>query len=426
MASSLPGPHNIHTGQLSNGLRVWVYENFESQTVILDGYAPGGTVDEGPENPGLAEITATMLRRGTAHRSYDALNQAAEERGAFFGFDAGWHHLSFNAYALAEDFEAILALLAESLLHPAFPQDELEKVRQDALTHLEQRKYSTRGMALYAFHQQVFPPGHPYHEDLEGEMEAVRRFRREDLIRFYQEKVTPTGGVIVVVGAVPTVQVLETLERFLGSWRHPQAQPDFSIPPRPQLAQRTSRHVHVRGKSQSDIVLGWPGIARTDPDFDGMLVCNTILGRFGMGGRLGRRIRQEMGLAYYASSTFSASRGARTWRLQAGVHPRHVEDAVAAMLAEVTRIIQQPVTPQELEDAHHYLIGSLPLRLESNGGIARNLVTMALYDLGMDYLQTYADRIRRVDQDTILRVARTYLHPDRYALAVAGPWDEEG
>ncbi len=425
MPSSLPGPHNIHTGQLSNGLRVWVYENFESQTVILDGYAPGGIVDEGPDNPGLASITATMLRRGTAHHAYDALNEAAENLGAFFGFDVSWHYLGFNAYALAEDFEAILTLLAESLLHPAFPQDELEKVRQETLTHLEQKKYSTRSMALYAFHQQVFPPGHPYHEDLEEEIARVKHFRREDLVHFYQRKVTPVGGIIVIVGAVHAAEALEKLERLLGSWRHPQAQPDFSIPPRPQLVQTTTRHVHVRGKSQSDIVLGWPGIARTDPDFDAVLVCNTILGRFGIGGRLGRRIRQEMGLAYYASSTFSAGRGARTWRLQAGVHPRHVEDAVAAMLTEVTRIIQEPVTSQELEDAHHYLVGSLPLRLESNVGIANYLVNMALYDLGMDYLQTYADRIRRVDQDTILRVAQRYLHPDRYALAVAGPSDQE-
>jgi len=333
--------------------------------------------------------------------------------------------LGFNTYSLAEDFDLILGLMAESLISPAFSEDELEKIRSRLLTRLEERKHSTRAMASIAFNQQIYPPDHPYRLDIEAEMASIGRAQRPDLVRFYREKVSPEDGVVVVVGAIQAEEAINKLERALGPWRHPHARPDRSIPPRPELAEKAEREVRVRGKSQSDIVLGWPGIHRAHPDYDPVLVCNTILGRFGLGGRLGNRIREELGLAYYAYSTFSANLGAGTWRILAGVNPINVDRTVEAMLAEVDRIVSEPVSEEELADVQSYLTGSLPLRLETNSGIASYLLSMAWYDLGMDYLMTYADRIRRVTREDVLRVARTYLHPDRYALAVAGPPDEE-
>lgn len=421
-----PGPDTIVTSRLSNGLRVWIYENFESRTVMLDGYAPGGSINERPDQAGLASLTATLLRRGTRRHDYDALNEIAEGMGAFFGFDSGRHYLGFQTYSLAEDFDDILALLAESLKAPAFPQDELEKSRKRILTHLEERKHSTRSMAGIAFNQQLYPPGHPYRIDLDAQAEAIARFDREDLARFYRDKVTPEGGVAVVVGAIRAEEALERLEQALGDWQHPQARPDQRTPPPPILNGRVEKHVLVRGKSQSDLVMGWPGLARQDPDYTPMLVCNTLLGRFGLGGRLGQHIREKLGLAYSVFSTFHADRGAGTWRIVASVNPAHIAQAVEAMREEVARITREPVSDQELEDVHSYLTGSLPLRLETNAGMASYLLSMAWFDLGMDYLVTYADRIRSVGKDEVLRVAQTYLDADRYALAVAGPKPEEG
>lgn len=421
----LPSSQTIVTGELSNGLRVWVYENFESQTVLVDGYAPGGSVNEGPDTRGLANLLAIMLRRGSETRDYDAINEAAESVGAFFGFHAGRHALGFNAYSLAEDVDLTWGLLAESLIAPAFPQDELEKTRAQLLTRLEERRHSTRAMASITFNQQIYPPDHPYRLDIEAEMAGVARAQREDLARFYREKTSPEGGVAVVVGAIRAEEALARLERTLGGWRHPQARPDRRIPPRPALTERREARVPVRGKSQSDIVMGWPGLRRADPDYDAALVCNAILGRFGLGGRLGNRIREELGLAYYAYSTFNANLGPGTWRMVAGVNPANVDRVVEVMRTETTRIVSEPVSDEELADVQSYLTGSLPLRLETNAGIASYLVSMAWHGLGMDYLLEYNDRIRGVTREDVLRVARTYLHPDRYALAVAGPPDEE-
>ncbi len=424
LPNAIPGPHNIVTGELSNGLRVWVYENFETQTVSLQGYAPGGSINESPEQAGLANLTSVMLRRGTLKHDFDALNEAVEGMGASFDFDTGRHSFGFDAYSLAEDFGDVLGLLAESLIIPAFPEDELAKSRSRILTRLNEQRHSTRAMADRTFRKHLYPPGHPYRESLLGRPETVKRLTRDHLVHFYEEKVDPSKGVVVVVGAIAAEEALTKLEQALGGWRHPRARPNRAIPPRPVLPGKIEVDVMVQGKSQSDIIIGWPGITRTDPDYYPMLVCNAILGRFGTGGRLGRRIRKELGLAYYAYSTFSANFGAGVWKAGAGVNPVNIEKTVAAILEEIARITAEPVTVEELTDVQSNLTGSLPLRLETNTGIGSYLLIMAWYDLGMDYLMRYGARIRAVGVEDVLRVAQTYLSVDAYVLAIAGPTRE--
>lgn len=423
--ASLPGPRSITTGRLSNGLTVWVYENFDTETVALEGYAVGGTINESAEQVGLASFMATMLRRGTQKHPFDKLNQIVESVGASYGFDSGRHTLAFDSYSLAEDFELTLALLAESLLYPAFPEEELEKTRSRVLTRIEEQKHSTRARAARAFRQQIYPPGHPYRSSLLGEEESVRRFTRDDLVRFFTEKTSPQNGIVVVVGAIRAEKALSLLEKTLGAWQHPHARPDLSTPPTPRLTEKIEQDVTVHGKSQSDLIIGWPGIARSHPDYLSMLVCNSILGSFGLGGRLGSRVREELGLAYYIYSSFSANKGAGTWRAAAGVNRMNTRLAIDTILTEVARIIEEPVSDEELQDVQSNLIGSLPLQMETNSGIAGRLINMAWYDLGLDYLLTYAQNIRAIGKEDVLRVAQTYLDPNHYVLAVAGPPTEE-
>ncbi|RUA16460.1 MAG: hypothetical protein DSY55_04085 [Clostridia bacterium] len=419
--SSLPGPHNIITGHLSNGLTVWVYENFDTETVALEGYAVGGTINESAEQAGLASFVAAMLRRGTQKHSFDRLNEIVESVGASFGFDSGRHTLAFDSYSLAEDFEMTLALLAESLLYPDFPAEELEKTRSHILTRIEEQKHSTRARASQAFRQHIYPLGHPYRSSMLGEEGSVRQFKRDDLAHFFTEKISPQNGIVVVVGAIQAGKAISLLEKAVGAWQHPQAHPDLSTPPPPLLMNKIERNVTVHGKSQSDLIMGWPGIARSNPDYLPMLVCNSILGSFGLGGRLGSRVREELGLAYYIYSSFSANKGAGTWRAVAGVNRDNMPLAIETILTEAARIVGEPVSDEELQDVQSNLIGSLPLQMETNSGIAGRLINMAWYDLGQDYLLNYAKNIRAVGKEDILRVAQTYLDPECYVLAVAGP-----
>ena len=138
-------------------------------------------------------------------------------------------------------------------------------------------------------------------------------------------------------------------------------------------------------------------------------------------GRLGENVRDEQGLAYYAFSRMEAGLGPGPWMAVAGVNPQNVEQAVESILVELRRLRDTPVESDELDDVKAYLTGSLPILLETNEGVARSLLDMELYDLGLDYLQRYPGLIEAITAQEVQEAARTYLNPEAYALAIAGP-----
>jgi zinc protease len=151
------------------------------------------------------------------------------------------------------------------------------------------------------------------------------------------------------------------------------------------------------------------------------MVCNSILGIFGLMGRLGDKVREEQGLAYYSYSRVDGGPGPGPWRVIAGVNPANVEQAVDSIRAEVGRICQEPVDAEELADNKAFITGSLPLRLETNEGVARTILDMERYELGLDYLQRYDELINAITAEQVQAVAQRWLDPDAYALAIAGP-----
>jgi zinc protease len=227
--------------------------------------------------------------------------------------------------------------------------------------------------------------------------------------------------VLAVVGAVSASTAVEKVEAALGSWQAPGVTPNRTVPPRVRLTERRRQVVPVEGKTQSDIVLGWPAVARKDPDFMKARLTNTVLGVFGMMGRLGDSLRDQQGLAYYVFGRLEAGVGAGPWVAIAGVDPTNVQPAVDGILHEVRRLRDEPVPVDELADSQAFLTGSMPLRLETNEGIARMLLDVARYDLGLDYLQRYTGLVKAVTVQDLGDMARRYLDPDLYALAIAGP-----
>jgi zinc protease len=171
--------------------------------------------------------------------------------------------------------------------------------------------------------------------------------------------------------------------------------------------------------------LGWPALARRDPDFMKAYLANTVLGIFGMMGRLGDSVRDEQGLAYYVYSRLEAGLGVGPWVAIAGVNPANVERTIDGILHEVGRLRDERVPEEELADSQAYLTGSMPLRLETNEGISATLLEMERHGLGLDYLQRYEGLVRAVTSEDMQEMARTYLDPKVYVLAVAGPPVEE-
>jgi zinc protease len=420
---SLPGPQDITRHELDNGMVVLMRDAARyhlSPSVIVAGYLLVGAYDERPEQAGLSSFVADALMRGTTNRTFEQIYEELESVGASVGIGGSTYTTGFGAKSLAEDLPLVLDVLADVLRHPTFPGDEVEKLRAEILTDLAERDHDTQRMAGLAFRELAYPQGHPYARSTSGYTETVSALGRDDLAEFYAGGYGPSGMVIVVVGAVKEADALAQIEDAFGGWMG-HTYERAPLPDVPRIAEVRKQTVAIPDKTQSDIILGYPGPSRTAPDFLDASVCNIILGVFGLMGRLGEKVREEQGLAYYSFSRVSGGPGPGPWQVIAGVNPDNVERALASIRTEIRRICEEPVEQEELNDSKAFITGSLPLRLETNEGVAQAILNMERYELGLDYLQNYADLIGEITVERVQAVAQRWLDPDAYALAVAGP-----
>jgi zinc protease len=211
------------------------------------------------------------------------------------------------------------------------------------------------------------------------------------------------------------------LSATFGGWRNDGQQP---IPLAPDMARPSGlvrRQVAMPDKHQVDLVLGLPGPRRAAPDYLDASLMNTILGVFGMMGRIGQNVREEQGLAYSASSRLEGGLGPGPWTASAGVAPDKVEQAIESIRHEIRRIQEEPVAAEELADSQAYRTGSLPMSLETNSGLVDIITDMEFYNLGLDYLHTYTPTIHAITPERIQAAAQRYLSADDLVIAVAGP-----
>jgi zinc protease len=417
--TSLPGPDDTLRRELPNGITVLARENWAAPSVVVEGYLVAGNLDEPANLPGLASFTVSMLSRGTHKRTFTEINETIESVGASIGFSSDRHITNFSTKSLAEDLDLVLAVLAEELRTPAFPTEYVERMRGLRLTALAERENDTRQMAGRAFRELMFGD-HPLGRDMLGTRESISSIQRDRLVEFYQTFFRPRGMVVTVVGAVPAEEAVAKIAAVFGDWSGLRSERAALSAVAPIVGVR-KRHVLMPDKSQSDMVLGWHGMRRLDPDFDSARLANTILGVFGMMGRLGANVRERQGMAYYSYSRVSGDREPGTWVTVAGVNPANVSRARQAMIDEVKRLQDELVPADELEDCKSYLTGSVPLQLETNDGVASLLADIEWHGLGLDYLERYPKLINSLTAEQVQQVAQKYLRPDAYVFALAGP-----
>ncbi|HWR67103.1 MAG TPA: pitrilysin family protein [Bellilinea sp.] len=417
---SLPGPEDISRTVLPNGIVLLVRTNQISPSVSFSGYLQAGSVFDPREKLGLSSFTSAGLMRGTASRTFQQIYDDLETVGASLGFSSSTHTVGIGGRSLAEDLPMMLRLLAECLQQPVFPSEQVERLRAQALTSFAIRAQDTAEMASLTFDEILFA-GHPYALPEDGYKETILAIQAADLPAFHQQHYGPRGMVLSIAGAVTAEQALDLVNQTLGSWTNPRQPAVPDLPPVLPLIQPVRRHIFIPGKTQADLILGGLGPKRKDADFQAASIGNHILGQFGMMGRIGDIVREKSGLAYSASTSLNAGISAGSWEFSAGVNPENVEKVIQLMLAEVERFTTEPVSQEELQDTKSAYIGSLPLGLESNAGVSRSILNIERYQLGLDYLLTYANRIEKITADMILECAQRYLNPDHFVTISAGP-----
>ncbi len=419
-SGSVPGPDDITRVELPNGITVLARPNFYSPSVVIKGYLQTGALCDPPDKIGLADFVATALMRGTAKREFQSLYDALESVGASMGFSGATHTTGFSAKSLAEDLDLLLELFTEILQYPAFPIDQVERLRAQLLTSLSLRAQNTAAMAAMTFDDIVYKH-HPYRFPEEGYPETIQAISVDDLIDFQKQHYGPRGMAIIIVGGIDPQEAIDKVAAALGAWQNPDQIDIPELPPLEPVKKGVTERVEIAGKSQSDLVIGTAGPRRSAPEYMAAAIGNNILGRFGLMGRIGDSVREKAGLAYYAYSGMGGGLGPGPWTVAAGVDPSNEEKAIDLIRKEIERFVSELVSAEELENSQSSYIGRLPLSLESNSGVAGAILNIERHQLGMDYLQRYPAIVSAVTREQVLEAAAKYLKPDKLIAAVAGP-----
>ncbi len=414
---------------LDNGVTVIVKANHTTPAVSMLIGVTTGAYSDPPDREGTAALCARVLDRGTVTRSADAIADDLDGRGASLSVVAGRHQMAIAATCLTDDFSAVLSLAADVARHPRFADEEIATRRESLITTIRQEEDDPAAMAVDAFIKALYAD-HPYSRRVRGTVAGIEAIRRQDLVRFHQKGFDPTAITVIVVGDLEEEAVSAAVSKLFGDWCSPSAKatgdkPSVNVPDAPSNAQRRLVSHPMMNKSQADVAYGFVGIRRSDPDYTAMSVMNNALGQYAIGGRLGDNIRERQGMAYYVFSSLDATFGQGPFSIRAGVSAANVEKTIASIDAELTSVLDQGFTAQEVDESKSYMIGSIPRQLETNAAIAAFLLSVETFGLGMDYDQQLPGLIGAITKDKADAAARRLVDPARAVVAVAGPWTAE-
>jgi zinc protease len=404
--------------ELPNGIRLLVAERRGLPVVAVEVLVDAGSRYEPAEKAGLANLTADLLTRGAGGRTGPEIDEAIDFVGASLSSGASGDSATVSLRVLRKDLDLGLDLLADVLLRPAFPEEELARKRTEILGAIQKKKDEPGSVAGEAFAEIVFGP-HPYGRPVIGKESTVPGITRADLQGFHARWYRPEGTIVAVAGDISPAEARAALERRLGGWLRGAGRSASSRPAAPATPARTVKSVQ-RSLTQANVVLGHLGIHRGNPDYYAVQVMNYILGGGGFGSRITDVVREQKGWAYDISSGFSGALEPGSFAVSFQTKNETAMPAIRAVLDEIRRIRAQPVTPRELDDAKAFLTGNFPLRMDTLGKMVRLMGGIELYGLGLDYPERYAQIINGITAADVQRVARQYLDPDRFVLVVVG------
>ena len=408
---------------LPNGARLLAAQSRTTPAVTINAALEAGSLNDPDTSPGLAFFLSRVIDRGTKQHPADVVAEELDFRGVSLRVHVSRHALTLSCDCLAEDFDVILALLADIIRNPSCPDPEVEIRRGEILTAIQQDDDSPAVTAMDRLMTLLYGEAHPYGHRPKGTAKSVHQINRSALQAFHRGHVTPAGLSIVVVGDVSPEATGDAVSRAFGDWEAT-SQPRAILQPPHAATARQRVVVPMMNKAQADIGYGFTTVPRSDPAYHAYWLMANVLGQYGMGGRLGQSIRERQGMAYYALCGFEASVVAGPLVVRAGVSAANVDRAVASIDDEVSKMSADGVTDRELANSKRYLTGSLPRTLETNAGIAAFLQNTQQFQLGLDYDQRLPGLLDQVTRDEVNNAARCTLDPDRAALVIAGPYQE--
>ncbi len=394
---------------LENGAILLVSEQHQLPMVTMSiAFDAGARRDPGGK-AGLASLTARCLTLGAGQLSADQFNQKVDFMGGSLSVEAGKDFAQASFTSLKKYQRDTLALLSDVIRRPALHDDDILRKRAEVVAAIKAAEQQPGYVAGVVFRKQMFDD-QPYGHSADGTTDTVGKLTPGEVRNFYHQYYRVGSAVIAVVGDVDANQIKAELEKQLAS-------PAGKVAPQPvPQPPKVAPGVHVtiidRNVAQANLILGFPGMERSNPDFYRFQVMNYVLGGGGFASRLMQVVRSRAGLAYSIGSNNEAGKFPGAIRIELQTKNRSANEAMKLIVQQLARIRDQPVADAELASAKKFLVGSFPLKFDRQAAIAEYLLDVELYGLGLDYIDKYPGYINGVTREQVQEIARKYLHPD--------------
>ncbi|MEK6282068.1 MAG: pitrilysin family protein [Acidobacteriota bacterium] len=401
---------------VANGLTVVVIEDKRLPLVSFRLALRTGDAHDPKELPGLMDMLTGLLTEGTESRTSRQIADEVARLGATLQAGANSDYTTVAASSLAMFSDEILELMADVVLRPVFPENEVDLAKQNTKESLKQQRAQPSFLANEMVAKVMFG-AHPYSVTAPTP-EAIDAVTRQRVVEFHRSKFVPNNAVMIVAGDVEQDSILKRIEELFSGWQSGDVVGD-DFPPQPSRTSRSAYVIDRPGSAQANIIIANRGLKRTSPHYFPMLLMHTVLGA-NASSRLFMNLREEKGYTYGAYSSLDARRTAGTFRATAEVRTAVTGDSLKEFFYELDRIRTEPVSDKEILDAKSYLTGVFPIRLETQEGLIDQLVQIKMFGLPDDYLEIYRNRVQAVTIEQIQEVAQTYVKPDEAAIVIVG------
>lgn len=407
---------NIQQLESKKGIKVWLVESHQIPMVSARVTFRSGSAFEPAAQNGLSTLTASLLDEGAGDLDALAFKEALDDIGARFGAGSDKLDTDVSLSTLSVHKKEAFRLMGLALTKPRFDSADVERVKAAIIAGIRQSEESPGAVANKRFMKAVFGD-HPYGLTVAGTEESVGALDDAQLAAWHKAQFTKANMVVSVVGDITPAETLALVDEALGDLPNGTMRNVVDATPSRTVPQFVKVQKEI---PQASVMAGHLGLPRTDKDYFAMLLMNEILGGGVMVSRLGDEVREKNGLVYDVRSVNIPLPHAGVFYVSLQTENGKVQKALDLVKHELRRIKDKPVEKDEFSDAMDYLVGSFPLRIDSNAKILEYLSLMQMEDLGPDYLETWVDRMKAVTMADVQRVAQRLIHEDAMALTIVG------
>jgi zinc protease len=414
-------PPIIQREQLDNGLEIMLIEDHTLPLIQANLIIKSGWAADPSDRPGAAALTAALLDEGTKSKSALEISEIADRIGANFSSGSFFDGSQLNLGTSTAQFNNGLKLLADVVLNPVFPEEELERLRKSYLTRIQQESSQPYPPAIKMFQRLLYGEDHPYGQPYTGTgtAESISEIDRTDLVAYYEKNYVSNNAAFVIAGDISMEDAKKAITSALKKWEP--GEPTVARIDPPKRIDETKIYVIDRpGAPQSILTVGHEGIKRSDPDYLATTVMNYALGGSFIS-RINMNLREDKGYTYGAYSQLIPLKGVGLFVSITSVQTEVTKDAVFQLTSEI-RDIQgsRPLSDDEVKESKDSLIKGFPQGFETIGAMAGQLSNIVLYDLPQDYLQTYMSKVAGINGLAATGAARNKLHPDNLIIVIVG------